>query len=127
MTRLVRMTPSEFIDFLAHDIRTLAEENVRAGYWDETGAQERSRREHKTLLHDGLATRNHYFYAIRDDEGMSVGIIWMKVDLTSQNRPSAFIFAFEINEPYRRKGYAEQAMLELEKIAAGLGLKYLSL
>jgi len=127
MVKLVRMTQPEFDEFLQRDIREYAQENIRSGYWDETGALEKSRREHKNLLPDGLATRNHQIYTIRNEQDSPIGVIWIKVDLSSQKRPSGFIFDLEIDEQYRRQGYATQAMLELEKIAAGLGLKYLGL
>lgn len=127
MIRLVPMTRTEFNDFLDSDIRLFAEENVRSGYWDKTGALEKSRREHKRLLLDGMATRNHYFYTIRNEEDAAVGTLWMKVDLSSQAKPFGFIHNLEIHEAFRDKDYPAQAMLELEKIAAGYGLKQLNL
>ncbi len=127
MVNLEPMTIMEFEAFLERDIRNFAEANVQGGYWDNTGALERSRREHKRLLSDGLATRNHYFYTIRNEEGAVVGMIWMTVDLSSQQKPFGFVYNLEIDEPYRRKGYATQAMSELEKVAKGFGLKQLQL
>jgi GNAT superfamily N-acetyltransferase len=55
-----------------------------------------------------------------------VGVLWFKANLDS-SRASGFIFDLEIHEPYRRKGYARQAMLELEKVARGMGLRQLAL
>ncbi len=127
MVQLVPMTRAEFKAFLDHDIRTYAEENVWSGFWDQAGALEKSRWEHKRLLPDGLATKDHFLYTIRNEEGGAVGAIWMKVDLSSQKKPSGFIYDLEIDEPHRHKGYATQAMLELEKIAAGFGLVQLGL
>jgi GNAT superfamily N-acetyltransferase len=127
MIRLVPMTKVEFDDFLEGDIRLFAEENVRSGYWDKTGALEKSRREHKRLLPDGMVTRNHYFYTIRKEDDTALGTLWMKVDLSSQAKPFGFIHNLEIHKPFLEKDYAAQAMLELEKIASGFGLKQLNL
>ena len=127
MIQLVPMTQAEFDTFLEHDIRTYAQANTQAGYWDQTSALEKSRREHKRLLPDGLKTRDHFLYIIRNDERRQVGVVWMKIDLSSQKKPSGIIFDLEIDPPYQHKGYATQAMHELEKIALGLGLVQLSL
>lgn len=127
MVRLVPMTSQEFDAFLEHSIETYAQENVRAGYWSETEAISRSRKEHRILLPDGLKSRYHHLYTIREIEsGEQVGILWFKTDLDS-SRGSAHIFDLEIHKPYRRRGYARQAMQELEDVARGMGLRQLGL
>ena len=47
-------------------------------------------------------------------------------DLNS-SRGSGHIFDLEIYEPFRRKGFARQAMQELEGVARGMGLRQLGL
>jgi ribosomal protein S18 acetylase RimI-like enzyme len=121
------MTPGEFDVFLEHGIKEYARDRVRAGFWTETESLARSRKEHRALLPDGIKSRYHHFYAIRDSESSNaVGILWLKTDLDS-SRGSGYIFDLEIHEPYRRKGYARQAMLELENVARGMGLRQLGL
>ncbi|HVN16039.1 MAG TPA: GNAT family N-acetyltransferase [Anaerolineales bacterium] len=126
MVQLVQMTEEEFQNFLARDIKEYAEENVKAGYWAETEAMEKSRQDHERLLPDGLATKDHYLFTIESDNGERVGMLWLRVDLASPV-PSGFIFDLYVDEAFRRKGYAKQAMLELEKRARELGLKRLAL
>jgi ribosomal protein S18 acetylase RimI-like enzyme len=127
MVKLDPMTEAEFAAFLEADIRAFARENVRAGYWSETEALARSRKEHRNLLPDGLKSRFHHFYTIHDSEtGAAVGVLWMKTDLNT-SRASGFIYDLEIHEPYRRRGYARQAMRELEDLARGMGLRQLGL
>lgn len=126
MVQLLPMTEEEFKDFLARDIKEYAEENVKAGYWAETEALEKSRREHEQLLPNGPATKDHYLFTIVSETGNKVGLIWLRVQLESPV-PSGFIFNLYIDEAFRRKGYARQAMLELEKYAEKLGLKKLTL
>ena len=70
---------------------------------------------------------NHFLYTIQDaDQGRAVGALWLMVNLDSP-RPSGFILDLEIDEPYRRKGYGRAAMLELERLARGMGLRQLGL
>lgn len=125
MVHLVPMTRSEFEAFLERDTREYAEENVKAGYWAEAEALEKSRQEHEKLLPDGLKTKNNHLFTIYDAEN-AVGMIWMRANLDSP-RPSGFIFDLFIEERFRHKGYATQAMLELEGVARQLGLRQLAL
>jgi len=127
MVKLVPMTPGEFDVFLEHGIKEYAKDRVRAGFWTETESLARSRKEHRALLPDGIKSRYHHFYTIQDAEnGDAVGVLWLKTDLDS-SRGSGFVFDLEIREPFRRKGYARQAMLELENVARGMGLRQLGL
>jgi ribosomal protein S18 acetylase RimI-like enzyme len=125
MVKLIPMTQNEFKAFLERDIREYAAENVRAGYWSEAEALEKSRQAHDRLLPDGLKTKDQYLYTLHEDK-QAVGMIWMKANLDSP-RPSGFIFDLFIEAPFRQKGYASQAMLELEEVARGLGLQQLGL
>jgi ribosomal protein S18 acetylase RimI-like enzyme len=126
MVQLVPMTMPEFAAFLERDIQEYAEEQVRAGYWSEPEALQRSRQEHTRLLPKGLRTRDHHFFTIQDATGQAMGMIWLNTRLVS-SRTSGHIYALEVDEPFRRKGYARQAMRELETVARGMGLKQLSL
>jgi ribosomal protein S18 acetylase RimI-like enzyme len=127
MVRLVPMTEHEFPDFLERDIREYAQERTEAGYWTGAEALEKSRNEHWAVLPQGLATSDHYLYVIREtDRGEPVGVLWFKAVLDSP-RPTGYIFDLEVYEHHRRKGYARQAMLELEQVARGMGLRQLGL
>ena len=127
MVRLVPMTAAEYEVFLEHEIREYARERTEAGYWTEAEALEQSRKSHLALLPDGLETRNQCIYTVQETEGGEfVGVIWMQATLDSP-RPSGFILDLEIDERFRRKGYARQAMLQLEEIARGMGLQQLGL
>ncbi len=127
MVRLVPMTEAEFSSFIERDILEYANQRARAGFWSEEDALERSRQEHRRLLPDGLATRDHYLYTIRTGDGRAaVGTLWLMVSRDSA-RPSGFIYDLEIDERYQRRGYAREAMLELEQLARQMGLRQLGL
>ena len=127
MVNLVPMTDAEFRRFLEHDIREYAQSQVRSGNWSEAESLPRSRREHNVLLRDGLKSKFHHLYSIRESESdQAVGALWFRANLDS-SKASGFIFDLEIHEPFRRKGYARAAMLELEKVAREMGLRQLAL
>jgi ribosomal protein S18 acetylase RimI-like enzyme len=126
MVQLVPMTMPEFAAFQERDIQEYARDQVRAGNWSEPESLQRSRQEHARLLPKGLRTKDHHFFTIRDATGQAVGMIWLNTRLVS-SRPSGHVHALEVYQAFRRKGYARQAMLELEEVARGMGLKQLGL
>jgi len=100
-------------------------DNIRAGYWSESEALEKSREGYEKLLPKGVQTENHYLYTLYDAD-KAVGMIWIRTDLQSPIK-SGFIFELHVDEKFRGKGYGKQAMLLIEKKARELGLKSLGL
>lgn len=125
MSKLIPMTQTEFDAFLERIIPEYAADNVKAGYWDESEALEKSRKETNGLLPQGLQTENHYLYTVYDED-QAVGIIWMRANV---NRPtkSGFIFELWVDERFRGKGYGKQAMLLIEEKAREMGLQSIGL
>jgi RimJ/RimL family protein N-acetyltransferase len=125
MSKLVPMNQAEYDAFLEQAVPEYAADNVRAGYWDEAEALERSRKEFETLLPKGLQSEHHYLYTLYDEEN-AVGLIWMRANI---DRPakSGFIFDLRINERFRGKGYGKQAMVLIEEKARELDLKSIGL
>ena len=125
MSKLIPMTQPEYEAFLEHLIPDYAAENVRAGYWDESEALEKSRKETESLLPQGLQSKDHYLFTMYDGD-QAVGRVWLKANL---DRPvkSGFIFDVEIKEEFRGKGYGRQIMLLIEEKARELGLKSIGL
>jgi len=125
MSKLVPMTQSEFEAFIEHIIPDYASDNVRAGYWSEEEALEKSRKQTMSLLSDGLQTNDHYLYTLYDNDE-AVGMIWLRTEL-DRPRKSGFIFDVEIKEEFRGRGYGKQAMLLIEEKARELGIKRMGL
>ena len=117
---LVPMTAQEFDEWLPATIKGYAAEHVRTGRWSEAEAIERSREEHARLLPQGLATPDHRLWSVVAG-GEAVGVLWIQV--MQKPVPSAFVYNIEIYPQFRRRGYAEQAMLKLEEEARRLGLE----
>ncbi len=127
MVTLSPMTQPEFDAFLEDSIRDYAEQRTLAGYWSEAEAASRSRREHKALLPKGLKSLYHHFYTVHESEtNQAVGVLWLKTDLDT-SRASGHIFDLRIHEPYRRKGFARQALQELEQLGRSMGWRQLGL
>ena len=66
MSKLLPMTQAEFEAFLMHGIPEYAADNVRAGYWSESEALEKSRAAYERNLPQGLQTENHFLYTLHD-------------------------------------------------------------
>ncbi len=116
------MTVREFEAWVPREIAGYAAEHVRTGRWSAEEALERSREEHTRLLPQGLATPDHRLWNIVPAGGReAVGMLWVQV--MQKPMPSAFIYNIEIHPQFRRRGYAEQAMLRLEEEARRLGLE----
>ena len=126
MIHLEPMTESEFNAFLTDAIRDYAQDKVDAGNWEASEALRRSAAEFQNLLPDGLATPEQHLFTIKDETGAAVGMIWFAVDST-QPRSGAFIYNFLIHAPYRRRGYATQALAAVEDEVRVLGIDTLSL
>ncbi len=127
MVRLEPMTEAEFAAFEEHDILEYAEAEVRSGFWSEADALQKAREAHRRLLPDGLATKDQYLYTIRETRhNAAVGLLWMMVQ-TESAQPSGFIYDIEIDPAHRRKGYAREAMRELEALTRKMGLHQLGL
>ena len=54
MSTLIPMTQPEYDEYLKQLIPDYAADNVRAGYWDESEALEKSRKQLESLLPQGL-------------------------------------------------------------------------
>ena len=125
MPTLIPMTQLEYEAFVERAVPEYAADNVRAGYWSESEALEKSRHGYEKLLPKGLQTENHFLYTLYDAE-QAVGMIWIRADLQSPIN-SGFIFELYVDEKFRGKGYGKQAMLLIEEKARELGLELLGL
>jgi len=125
MSKLVPMTETEYEVFLERTIPEYAEDKVRAGYYAESDALERSRKEFLALLPQGVHTKNHYLYTLYDGDD-AVGLIWLRANVDTPLK-DGFIFELYVDEKQRGKGYGKQAMLLIEEKARELGLKSIGL
>jgi len=127
MIRLVPMNETEYQEYLAVSIANYAQEHVKAGRWNAENALQSATQEYQQILTDGLDTKNQYLFTIVDElTGDKVGMLWFAATERA-NEPVAFIYDVNIYEPFRRRGYGEQAFQALETKVRALGLKNISL
>jgi ribosomal protein S18 acetylase RimI-like enzyme len=119
------MTEQEFQAFLHQDVYDYAQEKVAAGNWTAEEALPRSRDEHENLLPVGLSTPHHHLYTIELD-GLKVGRVWLSSDPRTAGG-SGFLYDLFVEEAFRRRGIARQAMLLVELEARRQGLSSLAL
>ncbi len=125
MSKLTPMTQPEYDVYLTHLIPDYAADNVRAGYWDESEALEKSRQQIELLLPQGLQTKEHYMYTLVDEE-QAVGMIWLRAQLERAVK-SGFIFDVIVDEKFRGRGYGRQVMTLIEEKAHEIGLQSIGL
>ncbi len=120
------MTQEHYEAWLPGSVADYAHEHVVSGRWSEAESLEKSREEHQRLLPQGPATPGHHLWSIvRATDREPVGMLWIQV----MDKPTrrAFIFNIEIDERFRRRGYALQAMTRLEDEARHMGLESIGL
>jgi RimJ/RimL family protein N-acetyltransferase len=130
MVQLQPMTQAEYETWQETAVKDYADDKVKAGAWDAAGALERSLAEHRQLLPQGLASPNNYLYTIQAQPvpgapATAVGVLWLAAP--DWKPPLAFVFDFLIYEPYRRRGFAVQALRALEDNVRALGLDTIGL
>lgn len=127
MVDLVPMDKATYQAYLDRAIPNYAQENVQSGRWSPDLALQRAEEEYRQLLPDGLASRDQYFFSIKDKEsGKNVGILWFGIQERGGKR-GAFVYDVEIDEQFRRQGYGEQAFLAMEEKVYALGLETIGL
>ena len=120
------MTAEQYRAWLPAAVAGYAQENVVSGRWLEGESLQHSREEFERLLPQGVATADHHLWCItRATDREAVGVLWIHV--MDKPQPLAFIYNIEIYEPFRRHGYANEAMTRLEEEARRMGLRSIRL
>jgi len=120
------MTGDQFDEWKPGNIAEYAEEHIKDGKWTAEEAPRLAQEEFEHLLPQGPSTPGHRFFSIvRLPDRTLVGMIW--IEIVSLPRPESFIFNIEIFKPFRRRGYAFQAMTLLEEEARRLDLESIRL
>jgi ribosomal protein S18 acetylase RimI-like enzyme len=125
MITLTPMNESDYRPYLESATVSYAQDRVNAGNWTEVEALERSRKEFEHYLPQGLQTEANFLFMLVNEAGQKVGHLWYSLNASKPD--SAFIYDFEIYEPFRRQGYATQALKALEAGAKLKGVKKLGL
>lgn len=127
MVVLVPMTEPEFSRYLESAVQSYAEAHAKAGDCDADEALTLAQADYDSLLPEGLATPNQHLFSIRT-EGVeeNIGMAWFALR-ERRGKKSAFIYDFQIEEPYRGKGYGASSLRAVEEAAAAMGALRISL
>ncbi|HKR98574.1 MAG TPA: GNAT family N-acetyltransferase [Candidatus Dormibacteraeota bacterium] len=102
------------------------EQIIAAGHLSVDAAREKALRDTAELLPDGMRTRGHVIRRVFADE-RAVGWLWFAEQSRSESAGVGHVYDLQIDEPYRRRGYAREAMLLAEEEAQTRGLHALTL
>lgn len=115
------MDEASFQESLKRVIPRLAELQVKRGLWTEKSALEASRSVYTGFLPQGLATpHNRLFNVVEDSTNARVGEAWYRTEELGGKLDFTIEWIW-IEPRHRRRGYATEALLQLEEEARRLG------
>lgn len=125
---LVPMTEEEFAAYLPVSVEDFAQECLRSGRTtDPERAREMGRQSVIGALPDGLATKDHFVYAVVDAaSGERVGSLWLALR-DRDGAKEAFIYDIRMDAARRGMGYGRATMLSCIERARELGAPNLGL
>lgn len=127
MIHLVPMNQEQYEALMKLSERDQIEGHVREGRWRPEEAEANMARLKAQFLPQGLATPNHFFWAVVDaDSGAEVGGLWVALAEEDGQR-QFFVFEIQVYESYRRRGYGTQAFLAMEEKAREMGVTSIAL
>lgn len=126
MTALRPMTETEYTAWAAETVPAFAQDKVASGQWTAEEALERSAREYRELLPQGLQSADNFLYTIVDEDGQAVGMLWFAVQ-TRSGRRIAYVYDVAVRPGRQRQGHAQRALRALEAQALQLGLTGIAL
>lgn len=127
MVELRSMNAAEFEDLRTRAITDYASERVASGDWRLEEAHLQARMAFDKLLPEGLLTPQNDLWTIVDSEiAGEVGSVWVQKRQHGA-KPSAHVLDLYVAAPYRRRGIAHGAMLQVEKHMRARGLEEITL
>ena len=118
MVTLKKMTEKEFLDYKEFSISEYAKDLVKGKNRTQEQARNDAKKEFEFGLPNGLDTKNSFLMNIEDEDGKTVGWLWFQYGTNKEgNSKQVFLADLFIFESERRKGYASDAINEMNKMA----------
>ena len=115
--QLREMSEEEFKLFLENSINDYVDDLIKTSAITVEEALAEAKREFTEMLPNGLGTKDNALRTIVDAaEEKAVGVIWYLFEMTDGIK-QVFLSDFIIKEKERRKGYASEALTEMERDA----------
>jgi len=113
-----KMTEKEFLDYKEFTIAGYAQELMKGKNISYERARIDAKNEFEFGLPNGLDTENSFLMNIVAEDGKKVGWLWFQYDTNREgNSKQVFLADLLIFESERRKGYAFEALNEMNRIA----------
>jgi len=119
-----RLREDEYDAFIERAMAFYVDDMVRAGI-ERDVAHAKADKDLPQLLPDGLATPDHFMYAIEHD-GRFAGYLWL-CNRDGELGHSLFVYAVEIDDELRGRGLGRAAMVFAEEEAQRLGIAKVAL
>jgi len=121
------MTQAEYEPFMVISIKDQKEGQVLAGEWTAQEADEEMNKLMAQFLPQGLQTPGHFFFSL-ETTGIQekVGGLWYTI-IDQGGKKMFYVMDIQIYPEFRRKGYAQQAFLQMETQALDMGIDMIAL
>jgi ribosomal protein S18 acetylase RimI-like enzyme len=123
---LGRPAAGDYEAWAARAIAGYAAEIAASGALGEEAAWDKARRDHERVLPDGLDTPGQLIFRLLDNSE-PVGWLWLAVPYPDGDPSTAWVYAVEVDEAFRGRGYGRAAMLLAETQARARGMRSLGL
>jgi len=121
------MNENQYEYFMQISARDQMAGHVREGRWKAEEAEANMARLTAQFLPEGLATPNHFFYAlVEEDTGALAGGLWYMLAEEGETR-QFFVLDIQVYEAFRRRGYGTQAFMLMEEHAREMGVSSIAL
>ena len=121
MITLSKPSPQEFGIIREHALSDYTRaDNI--GTWP---SAEVAQKEFDRLFPEGFATEGHHLFSIKHGDSQ-VGFLLLAV-IQRAAGPEAFVLDLVVFQAFRRKGYAEEALRQVERYVSALGFETISL
>ena len=119
------MTQAQFNDFMEVIFAPYVAERAAADHVPTELAAQFVRDQHARLLPHGHLTAGHQFlHIVSASENQPVGGVWFMVDVENKD---AFLYNITVFAQYRRRGFASEGLMQVEKMACAAGCATLGL
>jgi ribosomal protein S18 acetylase RimI-like enzyme len=129
MVQLEPMTETQFQSYLGTAVEDYAQEHLKSGDCAPEDALRLAQEDYEKLLPDGLQSKDHFLYSIRDDAldgNQTIGMVWLGI-IARRAGKSAFVYDISVREDLRRKGYGRKVIEKVEELVLEKGFNTVGL